>query len=124
MRLIPGSELLLIFCAILQYRYNIFIIRKVEKFKEDVIRMETEKSWQEKEARRRRLSEKIGAALMAGSMIWTPGGPLSWAFVLGGGIAISQQQTAYAQQGPTKVTADTCFLSSKNPYFHHEDSLK
>ena len=45
--------------------------------------METEKSWQEKEARRRRLSEKMGAALMAGSMIWTPGGPLSWAFYSG-----------------------------------------
>ena len=84
MRLIPGSELLLIFCAILQYRNNIFIIRKVKKIKGDAIRMETEQSWQEKEARRRRLSEKIGAALMAGSMIWTPGGPLSWAFVLGG----------------------------------------
>ncbi len=51
--------------------------------------METEKSWQEKEARRRRLSEKIGAALMAGSMIWTPRGPLSWAFVLGGNSNLS-----------------------------------
>ena len=32
--------------------------------------METEQSWQEKEARRRRLSEKMGAALMAGSLAW------------------------------------------------------
>ena len=60
--------------------------------------METEQSWQEKEARRRRLSEKMGAALMAGSLAWTPGGPLSWAVVLGGGIAISQQGTAYIME--------------------------
>ena len=45
---------------------------------------------------RRRLSEKIAAALMAGSMIGTPGGPLSWAVVLGGGIVIAQQGTAEA----------------------------
>ena len=68
--------------------------------------METRKSRREKEARRRRLSEKMGAALMAGSLAWTPGGPLSWAVVLGGGIAISQQGTAYAQDTPLVISAD------------------
>ena len=68
--------------------------------------METRKSRREKEARRRRLSEKMGAALMAGSLAWTPGGPLSWAVVLGGGIMIARQETAYAQDTPLVISAD------------------
>ena len=68
--------------------------------------METRRAKREKAARRRRLSEKIGAALMAGSLAWTPGGPLSWAVVLGGGIMIARQETAYAQDTPLVISED------------------
>ena len=43
---------------------------------------------------------------MAGSLAWTPGGPLSWAVVLGGGIMIARQETAYAQATPVVISAD------------------
>ena len=72
----------------------------------DARRMETRRAKREKAARRRRLSEKIGAALMAGSLAWTPGGPLSWAVVLGGGIMIARQETAYAQATPLVISAE------------------
>ena len=68
--------------------------------------METRRAKREKAARRRRLSEKIGAALMAGSLAWTPGGPLSWAVVLGGGIMIARQETAYAQETSWVISED------------------
>ena len=68
--------------------------------------METRRAKREKAARRRRLSEKIGAALMAGSLAWTPGGPLSWAVVLGGGIMIARQETAYAQETSGVISED------------------
>ena len=78
--------------------------------------MTARKMQREKEERQRRLSEKIGAALMAGSLSWTPGGPMSWAFVLGG-IVISQQETAYA--AVTSTYSDPSYSSEVVGYTGH-----
>ena len=55
--------------------------------------MTARKMQREKEERQRRLSGKIGAALMAGSLAWTPGGPMSWGFVLGGDGSLSTRDS-------------------------------